>query len=175
LLEGGRALKKKLLLARTLDAAESRRWGKPVWLTEDEAERTVAHAIVTRHALDEQEPATCCKPKRRAQALRILELSTVLKRWIGRRPREPETLAGSRQGTWSEPHAPADGAARGVIIMGVQGCGKSMCARAIAGEWGLPLGEVRLPRPSTTSTLARRKANSQGNSHVADSCPPCCG
>jgi len=26
-----------------------------------------------------------------------------------------------------------------VIILGVQGCGKSMCARAIAGEWQLPL------------------------------------
>ena len=29
--------------------------------------------------------------------------------------------------------------ARGVIILGVQGCGKSLCARAIAGEWQLPL------------------------------------
>src|SRR5207253_6118423 len=29
--------------------------------------------------------------------------------------------------------------ARGVIILGVQGCGKSLCARAIAGEWKLPL------------------------------------
>src|SRR5207248_768781 len=29
--------------------------------------------------------------------------------------------------------------ARGVIILGVQGCGKSLCARAIAGEWSLPL------------------------------------
>jgi SpoVK/Ycf46/Vps4 family AAA+-type ATPase len=45
-----------------------------------------------------------------------------------------------RQGSWED-------AARefgleppkGVIILGVQGCGKSMCARAIAGEWKLPL------------------------------------
>src|SRR5262249_10776522 len=29
--------------------------------------------------------------------------------------------------------------ARGVIILGVQGCGKSLCARAVAGEWRLPL------------------------------------
>jgi len=28
---------------------------------------------------------------------------------------------------------------KGVIILGVQGCGKSMCARCIAGEWKLPL------------------------------------
>ncbi|MFZ0440202.1 MAG: AAA family ATPase, partial [Candidatus Sulfotelmatobacter sp.] len=27
----------------------------------------------------------------------------------------------------------------GVIILGVQGCGKSLCARTVAGEWNLPL------------------------------------
>src|SRR5262249_53062334 len=28
---------------------------------------------------------------------------------------------------------------RGVLITGVQGCGKSLCARAVAGEWGMQL------------------------------------
>jgi SpoVK/Ycf46/Vps4 family AAA+-type ATPase len=28
---------------------------------------------------------------------------------------------------------------KGVIVLGVQGCGKSLCARAIAGEWNVPL------------------------------------
>lgn len=28
---------------------------------------------------------------------------------------------------------------RGVLLLGVQGCGKSLCAKAIAKEWGLPL------------------------------------
>src|SRR6201988_4546283 len=52
-----------------------------------------------------------------------------LKNWISR-----------RKGTW-EPAALAAGleVPKGVIIMGVQGCGKSLCARAIAGEWRLPL------------------------------------
>jgi len=39
-----------------------------------------------------------------------------------------------------EAHARGIGAARGVIIMGVQGCGKSMCARAIAAN-GAAAGE----------------------------------
>ena len=52
-----------------------------------------------------------------------------LKRWLAR-----------RKGTWEE-SARAAGLEppRGVIILGVQGCGKSMCARAVAGEWRLPL------------------------------------
>ena len=44
--------------------------------------------------------------------------------------------------------------ARGVIILGVQGCGKSMCARAIAGEWKLPLVKFDL-QPSTTNSSAK--------------------
>ena len=45
-----------------------------------------------------------------------------------------------RRGTWED--AARDFGLeppRGAIILGVQGCGKSMCARAIAGEWKLPL------------------------------------
>jgi len=45
-----------------------------------------------------------------------------------------------RQGAW-DPRAREFGleAPKGVIILGVQGCGKSLCARAVAGEWKLPL------------------------------------
>src|SRR5207249_11513530 len=28
---------------------------------------------------------------------------------------------------------------RGLLLLGVQGCGKSLCAKAVASEWGLPL------------------------------------
>src|SRR5439155_21342905 len=45
-----------------------------------------------------------------------------------------------RRGAW-EDAARAAGLEppRGVIILGVQGCGKSMWARAVAGEWRLPM------------------------------------
>ena len=136
-------LRNKLILARTIEGN-----GVPAiaehlcGLTEDEAERAVAHAIVARHALDEQVANDVLQAKkemlRRSQMLEFIDcvegMSTVggldnLKRWLAR-----------RQGTWTEA-ARAAGLEppRGIIIIGVQGCGKSMCARAIAGEWGLPL------------------------------------
>lgn len=47
---------------------------------------------------------------------------------------------GQRRGAW-EDSAREFGLEppRGLIILGVQGCGKSLCARAVAGEWKLPL------------------------------------
>jgi SpoVK/Ycf46/Vps4 family AAA+-type ATPase len=52
-----------------------------------------------------------------------------LKRWLAQ-----------RRGAW-ETSASDFGLdpAKGVIILGVQGCGKSLCAQAVAGEWNLPL------------------------------------
>jgi SpoVK/Ycf46/Vps4 family AAA+-type ATPase len=52
-----------------------------------------------------------------------------LKRWLAQ-----------RRGAW-EDDARKFGLEppRGMIILGVQGCGKSLCARAVAGEWQLPL------------------------------------
>ena len=52
-----------------------------------------------------------------------------LKHWIGMR-RQPflDAMAG-----------PQADCPRGVVLLGVQGGGKSLAARAIAGEWGLPL------------------------------------
>ena len=45
-----------------------------------------------------------------------------------------------RRNSW-EPQARQFGLdpPKGVIILGVQGCGKSLCARSVAGEWKLPL------------------------------------
>ena len=52
-----------------------------------------------------------------------------LKRWLAQ-----------RRGAWEE-SAREFGLEppRGMIVLGVQGCGKSLCARAVAGEWKIPL------------------------------------
>jgi len=75
---------------------------------------------------------------RRSEMLEFVEVSDTLAS-VGGLDNLKRFLA-QRRGSWEE-QARAFGLdpPRGVIILGVQGCGKSMCARAIAGEWKLPL------------------------------------
>jgi SpoVK/Ycf46/Vps4 family AAA+-type ATPase len=111
-------------------------------LTEEEAERAISQALVVRYALCPQTAIDVLQAKkellRHSGMLEFIDASENmaavgglenLKRWLAQ-----------RHGAW-ENEARAFGLepARGVIILGVQGCGKSMCARAIAGEWKLPL------------------------------------
>src|SRR5882724_9212420 len=111
-------------------------------LTEEEAERAVSQALVTRYALCPETITDILDAKRamlkRTGMLDFIDTSENmagiggldnLKNWLG-----------LRRGAWEE-KARDFGLEppKGVIILGVQGCGKSLCARAIAGEWQLPL------------------------------------
>lgn len=111
-------------------------------LTEEEAERAVAQAIIERYALSPEVVADVLEAKRdllrRSGMLEFLDPGETmenigglenLKLWLAR-----------RNGSW-EDSARSFGLEppRGVLLLGVQGCGKSMCARAIAGSWNLPL------------------------------------
>jgi hypothetical protein len=111
-------------------------------LTEEEAERAVSQAIVKHYALCPEVVTDILEAKknllRRSGMLEFIESSDCmaniggldnLKHWLQQ-----------RRGAWEEA-ARSFGLEppRGVIILGVQGCGKSMCARAVAGEWKLPL------------------------------------
>jgi hypothetical protein len=111
-------------------------------LTEEAAERAISQTVVARLALSPDCIADVLDAKRallkRSEMLDFVDttdnMSSVggldnLKRWLEQ-----------RRGAWD------DGALKfgldppkGVIILGVQGCGKSLCARAVAGEWELPL------------------------------------
>ncbi|HVI06747.1 MAG TPA: AAA family ATPase [Candidatus Binatia bacterium] len=111
-------------------------------LTEEEAERAVSQALVARYALSPEVVSDVLESKKtllkRSEMLEFVEsvddMANVgglenLKQWLAK-----------RQGAW-EDSARAFGLEppRGVIILGVQGCGKSLCARAVAGQWNLPL------------------------------------
>jgi SpoVK/Ycf46/Vps4 family AAA+-type ATPase len=129
---------KRALDAAGLDAVANNLRG----LTEEEAERAVSQAIVSRYGLTPEMVTDVLQAKkemlRRSEMLEFVDVSDTLasvgglehlKNWLGQ-----------RRGTW-EDQAREFGLEppRGVIILGVQGCGKSMCAIAIAGEWKLPL------------------------------------
>jgi hypothetical protein len=111
-------------------------------LTEEEAERAISQALVTRYALCPESITDVLEAKkqllRHSGMLEFVEASDNmaavgglenLKHWLGQ-----------RRGAW-EDSAREFGLEppRGMIILGVQGCGKSLCARAVAGEWKLPL------------------------------------
>src|SRR5581483_10016618 len=111
-------------------------------LTEEEADRAISQALVARYALCPETITDVLEAKkdllRRSGMLDFVDaiddMSSVgglenLKTWLGQ-----------RRGAWQD-DARAFGLEppRGMIILGVQGCGKSLCARAVAGEWKLPL------------------------------------
>jgi len=111
-------------------------------LTEETAERAISQTVVGRLALSPDCITDVLEAKKallkRSEMVEFVDatdnMASVggldhLKRWLQQ-----------RRGAWD------DGALKfgleppkGVIILGVQGCGKSLCARAIAGEWKLPL------------------------------------
>ena len=111
-------------------------------LTEEEAERAISQALMTRYALCPETITDVLDAKkqllRHSGMLEFIEASDNmagvgglenLKRWLRQ-----------RRGAW-EDAARAYGLEppKGMIVLGVQGCGKSLCARAVAGEWKLPL------------------------------------
>ena len=111
-------------------------------LTEEAADRAISQAVMGRLALSSECITDVLDAKKallkRSEMLEFVDSTDTmasvggldnLKQWLQQ-----------RRGAWD------DGAAKfgldppkGVIILGVQGCGKSLCARAVAGEWKLPL------------------------------------
>jgi SpoVK/Ycf46/Vps4 family AAA+-type ATPase len=111
-------------------------------LTEEESERSLSQALVARYALSPEIVDDVLESKksvlRRSEMLEFTDASETFSN-LGGMENLKHWLA-LRRGAW-EDSARAFGLEppHGVIIAGVQGCGKSLCARAIAGEWSLPL------------------------------------
>jgi ATPase family associated with various cellular activities (AAA)/AAA+ lid domain len=111
-------------------------------LTEEAAERAISQTVVGRLALSPDCLTDVLDAKKallkRSEMLEFVDaidnMASVggldnLKHWLQQ-----------RRGSWDD-QARQFGLdpPKGVIILGVQGCGKSLCARAVAGEWKLPL------------------------------------
>jgi len=130
-------------LKRSLDAAGLDTMANNLrGLTEEEAERAASQAIVTRYGVTAETVTDVLEAKkdqlRHSGMLEFIDASENLTS-VGGLDNLKSWLA-QRRGTWED--AARDFGLeppRGAIILGVQGCGKSMCARAIAGEWKLPL------------------------------------
>ncbi|MBZ5547336.1 MAG: AAA family ATPase [Acidobacteriia bacterium] len=111
-------------------------------LTEEEAERAISQAMVTRYALSPDCVTDVLAAKKallkRSQMLEFIDANDTMAS-VGGLENLKQWLA-QRRGAW-EPQARQFGLEppKGVIILGVQGCGKSLCARSVAGEWQLPL------------------------------------
>ena len=129
---------KRALDASGVDAVANNLRG----LTEEEADRAVSQALVRRNALCPETVTDVLEAKkellRHSGMLEFIDTSDNmasvggldnLKRWLAQ-----------RRGAWGE-SAREFGLEppRGMIVLGVQGCGKSLCARAVAGEWKIPL------------------------------------
>ncbi|HEY5931129.1 MAG TPA: AAA family ATPase [Burkholderiales bacterium] len=111
-------------------------------LSRDDARRLIRQAIRDDNRLDMEDVTRILKFKHQsvaADSLLSLELDTSsftsvaglanLKRWLERR-RQPFT---------GETEAAGLDAPKGILLLGVQGCGKSMAAKAVAGTWRVPL------------------------------------
>jgi hypothetical protein len=111
-------------------------------LTCSEAGRVIAAAIHDDHALTAEDLPRIVEGKRNLlQSTGCLESISVdvaieemggldnLKGWLGRR--RSGMTARAREFGLAPP--------RGILLLGVQGCGKSLCAKAVASAWGMPL------------------------------------
>ncbi|MEM1031219.1 MAG: AAA family ATPase [Myxococcota bacterium] len=116
-------------------------------LTFFEVKKVFTQAIVENWRLDRAVVDRVLEAKQQViQRSGVLELTPVertlsdvaglenLKEWLGRRRVMFAAPGQARQFGLSSP--------RGMLLLGVPGCGKSLCARAVASEFGLPL--VRL-------------------------------
>ncbi len=163
-------------LKRTLDASGFDALTNTLrGLTEEEAERAVSQAIVTRYGLTPEIVTDVLQAKkdilRRSEMLDFVEASDSLADVGGLE--NLKVWLGQRCGTW-EDAAREFGLEppRGVIILGVQGCGKSMCARAIAGEWKIPL--VKFDTAALFDKyIGETEKRTKKMFHVAEGLAPC--
>ncbi|MGB3532821.1 MAG: AAA family ATPase [Microcoleaceae cyanobacterium] len=144
-------------------------------LTKDEAEKVYRKAQVTANRLTEEEVEIVLSEKK--QLIRrngILEYMDVdetidvvggleeLKRWSKQRSNAFTERA--REYGLPQP--------KGMLILGIPGCGKSLIAKTTSRLWGLPLLRLDMGRVYDGSTVGRSEANLRNALKTAESISP---
>jgi SpoVK/Ycf46/Vps4 family AAA+-type ATPase len=144
-------------------------------LTKDEAEKVYRKAYVKRGKITEDEVDIVLSEKkqliRRNGILEFIEEDETLDSVGGL-----EELKGwlvQRSGAFSE-RARAYGLPqpKGMLILGVPGCGKSLIAKTTSRLWGLPLLRLDMGRVYDGSMVGRSEANLRGALKTAESISP---
>ena len=131
-------------------------------LTEDEAEKVYRKAQVTRGKLTEDEVEIVLSEKkqlvRRNGILEYIEEDETidaigglgeLKQWVQKRT----NAFTERARQYGLPHP------KGLLILGIPGCGKSLLAKTTSRLWGLPLLRLDMGRVFDGSTVGKSEAN----------------
>ncbi len=165
------------LLKHTLDAVEPEAIASAarasLGLTSSEASRIARRAAARAGGLGAEAIAEIVREKQRAlgrsralafhegeEALEQVGGLGELKRWL--RERRAAFGEGARKFGLPTP--------RGLLLLGVQGCGKSLCAKAVAREWQFPL--LRLDLAATFGSDLTPEAAIQEATQVAESLAP---
>jgi SpoVK/Ycf46/Vps4 family AAA+-type ATPase len=118
-------------------------------LTLVEAERALARLAVERLASGRPQTDILLQVKKemieRDGLLEFIPQATGLEA-VGGLARFKGWLATRKAAFTAEARAFGVEAPRGVLLLGVQGCGKSSCVKAVAREWGLPLLKLEATR-----------------------------
>lgn len=144
-------------------------------LTRDEAEKVYRKAMVTAGRLTEEEVGIVLSEKkqliRRNGILEFIEedetIDSVggleeLKRWL--RQRSGAFTERAREYGLPQP--------KGMLILGVPGCGKSLIAKTTSRLWGLPLLRLDIGRVYDGSMVGRSEANLRNALRTAESISP---
>ncbi|MEM9003567.1 MAG: AAA family ATPase [Cyanobacteria bacterium P01_F01_bin.86] len=144
-------------------------------LTRDEAEKVYRKARVTSGKLTDNEVEIVLTEKkqliRRNGILEYMEVDETidvvggleeLKHWL--RQRSDAFTERAREYGLPQP--------KGMLILGVPGCGKSLIAKTTSRLWGLPLIRLDLGRVYDGSTVGRSEANLRNALRTAESISP---
>jgi SpoVK/Ycf46/Vps4 family AAA+-type ATPase len=144
-------------------------------LTRDESEKVYQKAKVTAGRLTESEVGIILSEKkqliRRNGILEFIDVDETLesvggleelKRWL--KQRSFAFTERAREYGLPQP--------KGMLILGVPGCGKSLIAKTTSLLWGLPLLRLDMGRVYDGSTVGRSEANLRGALKTAESISP---